>query len=159
MLAILNFKQPTPPGTYFPGAILTFEKWVILSPNHGFHVEPYWRRSYISSRGWEWVPPAPQALPLGISLIKRRNRLWGLREAIFMLGIVEKTVWLSISILLAEKLGTSAFSRRTLSATGSLSFVVLFNIVLTCLGILDGHFHFFSAIRLDKTFILFTETF
>ena len=48
-----------------------------------------------------------------------------------MLGIV---VWLSISILLADKLGTSAFSRRTLSATGSLSFVVvLFKIVLACL--------------------------
>ena len=51
------------------------------------------------------------------------------------MGIVdEKTVGLSISILLAAKLGTSAFSRRTLSATESLSFVVLFfKIVLACL--------------------------
>ena len=87
------------------------------------------------------MPPAPQALPLGISLIKRRNRLRGLREAIFMLGIV---VWLSISILLAEKLGTSAFSRRTLSATGSLSFVVvLFKIVLACLENFGWTFSFF----------------
>ena len=90
------------------------------------------------------MPPAPQALPLGISLIKRRNRLWGLREAIFMLGIVEKTVRLSTSILLADKLGTSAFSRRTFSAPGALSFVVvLFKIALACLGNFGWTFSFF----------------
>ena len=62
-----------------------------------------------------------------------------------MLGIVEKTVRLSTSILLADKLGTSAFSRRTFSATGSLSFVVvvLFKIVLACLENFGWTFSFF----------------
>ena len=69
----------------------------------------------------------------------------GITESDLMLGIVEeKTVWLSISILLAEKLGTSAFSRRTLSATGSLSFVVvIFKIVLACLENFGWTFSFF----------------
>ena len=81
----------------------------------------------------------------------------GITESDLMLGIVEeKTVWLSISILLAEKLGTSAFSRRTLSATGSLSFVVvIFKIVLACLENFGWTFSFFQRNQIGQNVYTF----